>query len=252
MQDGLFFRILRRVNLVMFTLVWVGLIALAGFAVWKHGLPKKVLETDVGYTAPIGPATVTYSLLPAMYGTPFGMQPTTPSIYVYSRSNTYRDAPYFRFGPDGDQIINLLVLDDKGDGHWLFPDNKQEITQRDAVHKGALAAPVPQGSADTRPVIGLVMQVVEGQPKATPAVQPGPDGLPGAYAVKLPTAVYMWKLGAAKAVKLLSVDDVVNSEQVGADRYDIVYKKGKETRAAVYSLPDFEKLSDKALPEAPK
>lgn len=252
MQDGLFFRILRRVNLVMFTFAWIALLAVGGLVVWKEGLPKKIWEKNTEYGVATGPATVTYSLMPQAFTSTAYQPATTPSLYVYSRTNIPSDAPWLAYGPYGaGQVLNLLVVDDKGEGHWLFKSNKQEIVQRDAVFKGTLGAPIPQGLTDVRPVIGIIMVVNEGEPKPVAASLPGAVPLPATPAA-VPTAIYMWKLGAVEAVKLLDIDELVNGEQIGADRYHVVYKKGKETRVAVYSLPAFEKLSDKPMPSAPK
>lgn len=242
MHDGLFFRILRRVNLVMFTLLWIALLAAGGLVVWKEGLPKHLFTKDaeLDYTGPQVNPTPTYSLVPEAFEPPGYQQPTLPSIYVYTRSFISADLPPISLGnPAAGEAVNLLVIDDKGEGHWLFKDNKRVIIRRDAVRKGP-AVPVANGAADQRPILGLVIETAERDANN--------DGILNEYD---PAVIYAWKQGATALVKLLDAHVVVNSEQVSETRWNIVYSEGKETRVAVFSLPDFEKLSDKPLPKAP-
>jgi hypothetical protein len=236
MQDGLFFRVLRRFNTLVLSLAILVAMAFGGYSIWKHGLKWGPFGEPEGGDVPlVSEPLPAYGLTAESFDARGFQYPLAPSLLV--SSNAKASNPYV---PWQSQAANLMVIDDKGEGHWLFKDNNRLIETRDAVHKGE-AVPLPPGAMDTRPVIGLVMTVIDGDANKD-----------GKFDEKDPLAIYAWKQGAGEAVKLLDVDSVVSMEQTGADRYRIVYLKGKESRAAIYALPDFALVADKALPAAPK
>lgn len=238
MQDGLFFRVLRRFNTLVLSLVILGAVALCGYDIWKHGFnwPHIFSQPYEEFGGPVSMpnAGTTYAVLPDY--SPVNLEfPKNTGFYVLSRTSPPLVGPSgVAVGYTAPETVNLMAIGANGEGHWLFKGTKQSIIARDMVREGP--APLVQGypTVDTRPVIAAVMWVCE-----------------DAKSVAKPVA-YLWKKGATEAVKLFEMDEGVGLGQMAEDRYQIVYKKGKETRAAVYSVPDFKLISDKALPEAPK
>lgn len=251
-QDGLFFRVLRRLNMIMLTIIGLTIIVGGGFVGWKYyEHQKKVLADRDAVMGEIysgrlrGEAGVksgdlvveaqNYGTVDTVYG------PNENSIFVLNRvlpPPAGVPEGYPAFGPH--QAVNLMVVDETtGEGRWLFAGTKRLIESRDVVYEGAAVVRSVPGT-DARPVIGLVMIVVDTDTDKD-----------GKLTVKDKPTLYVWRKGTAEAVKLLDVDEAMSYGQLGADRYLIVYKKDKETRSALYSVPEFKLLSGKVLPETP-
>lgn len=239
MQDGLFFRVLRRFNILWVAIAGLIIIVGGGYHVWKnvyirhelfgtHFVPPKAIADKVGG----------YALDPANYGssdTTYG--PWDGAAFTLSRINPLPDSAkpeaFENYIPR--EVVNLMMFDPAtGESFWLFPTNKQTIGARDAVYEGAAKEPAAPG-ADKRPILGMVMTVTDAETNKSGMV-----------------SVYRWLKGSKSAVKLFTADTLLSFGQSGADRYVILYQKGKETHSAVYSLPDFKQLSDKRMPDAPK
>lgn len=251
MQDGLFFRVLRRFNTLVLTLAILGAIALGGIAIWKNhikwsNLFSSASEEMVGQAAPLSAATA-YTMMPdSIYG--------QTGVYEYQRGNGFyilaRGVPPTTLAPAVSisgygyglqEIANVMVVDNNAEGHWLFKGTKRSILTRDAIHQGAQQSATYMGAPDPRPVIGIVMLVIEGDANKD-----------GVFNEKDPLQVTVWKKGATEAVKLLDIGEAVSLGLTDAEHYQVVYKKGKQTRAAAYSVPDFKLISDKVLPDEPK
>ena len=243
-QDGLFFRVLRRFNILWVAIAGLVIIAISGYqlctnAQFRHNLMPNLKSESLPPPAPVAKELSIVSDNFGSADTQYG--PWDGQVLVATRDTPFPDPSepdaFKNYTPS--QAVNVMVFDNKsGKGAWIFPDNNQVITSRDAVYEGAAKANTAPGT-DPRPVVGMVM-IVTAADKAAKAKS----------ADKL--SVYLWTKGAPTAVKLLAADGLQSLGQSGADRYVVVYQKGKETRAAVYSVPEFKKLSDNSLPEAPK
>ena len=249
-QDGLFFRVLRRFNMILLTIIGLSIVIGGGFAAWKycehkHGVrdfypPYPGIYGSSVAVAPPAKADK-FEVDADNYGSPDTVYgPYGGSLFVLNRlMPPPAGAPEEYLGYAPREAVNLMVVDAKtGEGHWLFAGANRVIISRDAVYEGAPVANAMPGK-DTRPVIGMVMAVFEGD---TGAAKPA----------KSTPVFYIWRKGDTQAAKLFAVDEVLSMGQIGADRYMIVYKTGKETKSAIYSVPEFKLLAEKVLPEAPR
>jgi hypothetical protein len=240
-QDGLFFRVLRRFNILWIALLGVLLIAATAYNLCH----QPWLRHHFTPGPQVGSAAIAaggFTVSPASYASQDTQDgPFDDQVFVL---NHVAPAPDFRssegfkdFVPP--YVANVMVFNNKTvEGAWLFPTNKQVIVSRDAVYEGAAKQQMPAAS-DPRPVIGMVMLV---RAKPVKVGETAKDGV----------SFYVWTKGTAAAVKLIAADVAQTFGQVGADRYVILYKKGAETRVATYSVPEFKPLSDKRVPDAPK
>jgi hypothetical protein len=238
-QDGLFFRVLRRFNMILVAIICLALIAFVGWHLYKTPAVRGSL---LGYHHAVAKPLVTkaqVAIQPENYGTPDTIYgPHLNTVLVLNRNMPFptAEAPeaFENYVPR--QALNIMVLDEKtGTGHWLFADNKQIITMRDALYEGeAVARTTP--ATDTRPVLGMVMVVVPDAAAKTAKLQ----------------AIYAWTKQLGTAKKLVDTDEMVSISQTAENRYVVIYRKGPATRSATYSVPDFKLLSDVELPAAPK
>jgi hypothetical protein len=235
MQDGLFFRVLRRFNMVLCTLIALVLLAGAGIVGWSA-----VKEGRLGLfsfkSEPVPAVTkssVKYEVALAPYGSKVTDTTTAGyDIFVLNRTAWPEGAEFYP-GPD---VVNVMDIDpETGSGQWAFKGTARTIIMRDPVRKGDAS-----GGSATGPhsVVALVMWVHDGD-----------IGKDGFFTDKDGISVYVWRLGKTPAVKLLRAEDGISTGQSSATRYNIVYKKGKQTISAVYSVPDFKLVSENVLPE---
>jgi hypothetical protein len=236
MQDGLFFRVLRRFNILIGTVLGLALIAGCGYVGWnivKLGHPWPIEYASVPLQADTVKA-VSYDVSLTSAETP--REPSLSSYYLFALNRTAPPAQgeYYH----ALEVANLMDIDEKtGEGFWLFKGKNRNIVMRDPVRQGDLA----EGAVvDSRPFMGLVMLVVE-QDTNKDGQLTASDG----------TSVYYWKQGTTQAVKLLGAEQSVGGGQMNGKRYSVLYKKGGKTISVLYSLPDFRLISEKTLPDVP-
>ena len=245
-QDGLFFRVLRRFNMIWIAIAGILLIVTTGQLIYKNAIIRHELfgtKYSQFEMLPRGVPAKT-QLRPETFGTPdteYG--PNLNTIMVLSRFGGLPLSPSAvdirNFVPN--RTINIMVLDEKtGDGHWLFPTNNQLIVTRDALYQGAATA-FSTPASDARPVIGMVMAVAEND-----------TAKDGKIVTSEPSALYVWLKGQPSAKKLLALDEMISIGQPSPDRYTVIYRSGNELKSVAYSVPDFKVLSSKVLPAAPK
>ena len=238
--DGLFFRVLRRFNILWFAILGVVVIAVTAYQVYSNPIFREYLVAVVKpVKATVLPAAKPgISVMPETYGSyDTEYAPWGGKVFVAVRNYPLPEpiTPEAMQGYKPAETVNVLVIDAKGgDSVWLFPTNKQVIVSRDSLFEGA-AKGFSKPQTDPRPVIGMVMLVA-------------PDGT----AKTEPSAVYVWTKESGKTVKLFVADKVLSFDQSGADRYLILYEKGTETHVATYALPEFKLISDKRVPDLPK
>jgi hypothetical protein len=236
-QDGLFFRVLRRFNLIIATLLGLALLAGAGFVGWnvvKTGRPYPQPRL-YGPTIPGLPDKAVYDVQLAPAETP--KEATTTfrySLYAMVRGASFEPGEFYR----GPETVNLMDIDSKtGEGHWLFKGTNRNITMRDGVREGDLPE---NATSDSRPLVGLVLWVDENVTDKDKAPT-----------LNRNVSVYYWKNGTAEPVKLLTAEDGVSTGQIDGKRYGIVYKKGGKSISVIYSVPDFKIVAEKTLPDVP-
>lgn len=241
-QDGLFFRVLRRFNIIIGTILGLSLIAVIGWHLYKTPEFRRAVIgqpiVSFPYRHPVAQPDVVIE--PENYGTPdTSYGPHGNTVLVLNRFAPFPTAamPSDFEGYTPKRAINIMVLDEKaGTGHWLFATNKQFIALRDALYQGPVVTHTTPAT-DTRPLLGMVMEV------APDAEKPG---------VSKPEAIYAWTKRLGEAKKLLDVDAMISVDQTAEDRYVVIYRKGKAIKSATYSVPDFKLLSEGDLPAAPK
>jgi len=235
-QDGLFFRIVRRLFLLFGTLISLAILALGGYAGWNFYKTGYLLPTE-----PIPPlALPTTELTSPTYHihlAPFESHTSTPDIsapestdnrlYVLNRESLMPGVDY----PVESEVTNLMLIDLKtGGGKWLFKGTNRNIFARHCVRQGKLDS---NAAVDKRPIVGLVLMVDEKN------INAGADEV---------TSVYYWRLDRPDAVKLLEGVKGIAHGQLETG-YNIVYKKGSKTISVMYSIPDFKVISQTTLPE---
>lgn len=237
MQDGLFFRVLRRFNIVMCTLLALLLLGGLGLAGWKFAT-----EGSLGFYPVLMPSIqmpkelvqkVEYNVSLANFDSPGLDQAVNRyGLFVLNRS---QGPEYYGAG----EAVNVMQIDDDtADGHWAFKGVNRIITMRDAIRKGL---PDASAAVDARPVTGLMMWV-----------QDYDVAKDGARTPKAGVSFYHWALGKTDAVKLLTVQEGLASGQIGSDRYSIVYRKDGKIISAMYALPDFKLITEKTLSDPSK
>ncbi len=123
--------------------------------------------------------------------------------------------------------VNLLIVNtDDASGRWMFPDNSQIILSRDELHST---------DRDVSPVTGLVLTV---------STTGGGE--------KARQSLYHYSIGGGPAVRFLTADSIVTAQQVGFDRYLVVYRNNNKSAAETFSLLDFRSLAQKPLPDIPQ
>lgn len=244
-QDGLFFRVLRRFNIIWVALLGVLLIVGFGYHCWKNPMLRhELLGKPVASTVSLGvlPTAAQEVLDPESFGSETSYYgPDENTVMVLNKYNAVPTAPedYANYVPK--QAINVMVLDQKtGGGQWLFPGKKQIVVSRDALYEGAATTKtVP--ATDLRPAIGMTLGVIDADTDKD-----------GALTTKDTPSLYVWTKGMPAAKKLMVMDEMISVGQYGADRYIVVYRKGKELRTVTYTIPEFTVVADKPLPATPK
>jgi hypothetical protein len=255
-QDGLFFRVLRRFNMILVTVIGLVIIAGAGVAAWNyfvHILPMQEQFRSGFITEPKAavPAAPTDIVVSDDYATPnadynpggyIQVLRRVPGSAQVIRSFSSTD-PYGVAAPSypGVEDVNIMVVDPKsGKGHWLFEGTKRNIVMREAIYEGANKVKTVS-QTDTRPLIGLVFWVVETDTDKD-----------GALTASDAITLCLWLKGETRVTKLMQVDYLLSTSQITADRWLVTYRKGKELHTALYSVPEFQLVADNVLPDAPK
>lgn len=245
-QDGLFFRVLRRCNMVLLTIVLLTALFLMGRSVTFAPMLQFVMTKL--HLAP--PPAVKTTKIAARFDNQADWYPTEnlyPPVQrdkvLYVLRKTIPPEPAaageLALTPTYEDL-NVMIIDEKtGEGRWLFPGRNQRIISRDAIYEGSPPPGAVVGT-DPRPIIALVIHVVEDDTNN--------DGkLTSADEVTL----YLWRKDKPELVKLLSSEGGAGGGLAGPDRYVVNYGKGDKSRVAAYSVPDFKLIYDKELPDAP-
>jgi hypothetical protein len=132
------------------------------------------------------------------------------------------------------QDVNFLVVDDgNAASHWLFRGYDRTILSRDEVH----ASDVADFNAYS-PVVALVLTVLDADTNKGGRI----DG-------KDRESLYFYRVGGAFAVKFFTADHVLATQQVGMDRYLVIYENGDKAAATLFSMIDFKPLFQRPLPD---
>jgi hypothetical protein len=237
-QDSLFFRVLRRFNVIWVALLGLVLIVAGSYDLYAHR-DEILRRSDASVREePIQPLKMERLEVrdAERFPSPGTESAPEPWIYTYGHVTVPEGAPV---GPDDPiETANLMVIDANGTGHWLFADSKRTILRRDVVRRGVPAANTV-AAYDMRPIEGVLILVSEGQSREDKALL-------------RPDALYLWKVNTDKAVKLIGAAHVLSYGQIGEDRYRVVYNDGKNEHVALYTVPEFEKVYDKILPTVPQ
>ena len=132
------------------------------------------------------------------------------------------------------QDVNLLAVDgNDATGHWLLRGTNQKNLSRDELHVSDAA-----DITATSPVIALVLTVAE-------------KDRSGANTGKDRESLCLYRVGAANAVRFFTADRILANQQLGADRYVVIFENGNTAGTDLFSLVDFRVLSAKPLPDIP-
>ena len=137
----------------------------------------------------------------------------------------------------GAQDVNLLIVDDGNvASHWLFRGTDRTILARDEVH----ASDIANYNAYS-PVVALVLTVLDADTNKD-----------GRIDRKNWESLYFYRVGGASAVKFFAADHVLAAQQVGTDRYLVIYENGNKAAAQLFSMVDFKPLAQNPLPDVPE
>ncbi|MDE2182757.1 MAG: hypothetical protein KGJ78_07020 [Alphaproteobacteria bacterium] len=121
--------------------------------------------------------------------------------------------------------VNLLVVDGQtASSHWMFRGNDQTILSTDPLRDDGPMAPV----------IGLVLTVSERIKN---------DGTQ--------ESLYCYRVGGGPAVRFFTAESIMAAQQVGLDRYLVVFRDDGKTSAETFSLVDFKMISKSPVPDLP-
>jgi len=238
-DDNAFFRWLGRINAMLFFIAAACVIVLMG----GNALMWGPMSRDTPTAAEVKSGDDTYTFGGTIGGPSIvtgapsitHLDGTDEGVMVLQRgeSRAYGLSSAARY-EGGD--VNLLLVDLKTmKTRWLFEGVKHDIGQILEVRS---SVPLPQNSAD--PVTALLMPVAaadtNGDGKVTRA-----DG----------DALYLYRVGSAKAVKLFDAKAISGMEQIDSERIAITYYDGKTDHAALLSAKDFRTIADTALSPTP-
>jgi hypothetical protein len=129
----------------------------------------------------------------------------------------------------GAQDVNLLAVNgDSAASHWLFGGASQHILSRDELHASDVA-----NYNETSPVMALVVKIADTDSD------------------KHRESLCFYRVGGGSAVKFFTADRILAGQQVGADRYLVVYENSNVAASALFSIIDLKMLSKKSLPAIP-
>jgi hypothetical protein len=242
-----FFRWVWRFNALLLALGGLFILTMAGWSAfgpsWRPAPPE-------GHFAPVPKGAEkddTYRLSPlgfAAAGESFfalGRWDGAPKVYGLAMMSR-RSPPYTSVN-----AVNLLAIDGtSGAGHWLFRGFSRAVLSEDMIVKPGVkpspANPDVPGQITGRggDVLALVIHTIDADTDKD-----------GALTQKDRQSLYIYRPGSGFATKLIDVDYLLSSEQMGDGRYLVVYERGKTAVAAAYSLPDFKPVSEKPVPSVP-
>ncbi len=243
-DENRFFRFVGRFNTLAIAVVIVG-IAIVAIVLVAYSL---ISPWNNPYTVPVGhfapvPKDAEKNYTYRIESEPLATTGTNERILVlrrwqgepkeYGLADISKVSSYSRSDV---QDVNFLVVDgDSAASHWLFPGYDRSILSKDAVYGARPATNTEQ------PLLAWVIQTVDADTNKDGELTP-----------KDRKSLYVYRVGAGEAVKFLTTDNVLATQQIDADKYLVVYEKGKTATAATFSVPDFKLLSEKPLPNVPK
>lgn len=157
---------------------------------------------------------------------------TSEALFVLRRWRTAaRDANSATAEASAQDVNLLAVSGNDATAHWLLRGTNQRIMSRDELHLSDVTA-----YNETSPVVALVLSVAE---KDRSGANAGRELL------------YIYRVGGRNAVRFFTADHIFANQQIGADRYLVIYENGKTGGTDLFSLVDFRLLSSKPLPDIP-
>jgi hypothetical protein len=238
-DDNRFFRWLGRINAMLFFLAAAGVIVFVGAnaLIWSpmsHDAPAgaeaKNGDDTYAFGGTIGaPSAVTGAASITR------LDDTDEGVMVLQRggSNPYGLESRSRFETSD---VNFLLVDLKTmKNRWLFEGVKRDIGQ---VLEVRSSVPVPQNASD--PVTALLIPVAAADTNGDGKITRADDN-----------ALYVYRVGSAKAVKLFDAKAISGMEQIDSERIAITYYDGKTDHAVLLSARDFKTIADTTLSPTP-
>jgi hypothetical protein len=238
-DDNVFFRWLGRINAILFFLAIVGVIVLmSGETLMSgHSFP----DVPVTAEAKNGDDTYTFG---GTFGGPFvafgepsitHLDGADEGVMVLRRGGP-RYAGFDSVSRFGGGNVNFLLIDLKTmKTRWLFEGVRHDIGRVFEVRSS-----VPVLPASPAPVTALLMPVAEADTNGDGKITQADDH-----------ALYVYRVGSAKAVKLLDAKSVSSMEQIDPDRVVISYYDGKTDHALLLSAKTFTPVADTAVSPTP-
>lgn len=238
-DDNRFFRWLGRINAMLFFLVVVGAIMLVGGEALMWGNPMR--DVPVTAEAKSGDDTYTFS---GTFGGPFvafgepsitHLDGTDEGVMVLRRGRPSY-AGFDSVSRPGGGNVNFLLIDLKTmKTRWLFEGVRRDIGR---VFEVRSSVPVLPASPD--PVTALLMPVAETDTNNDGKITQADDH-----------ALYVYRVGSAKGVKLLDAKSISSVEQIDSDRIVIAYYDGKSDHALLLSARTLAPIADTAVSPTP-
>ncbi len=136
---------------------------------------------------------------------------------------------------------NILAVDQVTvESHWIFKGYNRNITADDLVYESVPSPVPPTPDQVASPAVALVMTVIDADTNKD-----------GELTEKDRKSLYVYRAGAIEAARLLTADLIVSRQQIGRDRYLVIYENGTSAVAATFSLPEFKLVAEKPLPKVP-
>jgi hypothetical protein len=238
-DDNRFFRLLGRVNAVLFFLACCAVLLAVGimFAgeplLRPSGAPYAAVETAGGDTYEFGGnlnLDSDFSTLTRLEGTEEGF------LVLQRDSGGYKHRVSLSRDRGETDNVDVLLFDLRTmQSRWMFRGTGQDIQRAYRIRE---VFPAPEKGVD--PVTALLMPVA--------AKDTNGDGKINSNDAH---ALYLYRPGTARAVKLLDAVLVNDVEQIDSGRVLVLYSDGKADHAAMLSAKDFSVIAQAAVSPNP-
>ena len=233
-----FFKILRRVNSVLFLLVLIGTGASAAWCAWVFAEWRRQFMPDTTVIAAVEDDEAGTGAADLIADLPADLKLGDAETITGTRIQMFRLASV-AYGQDsgrhGEAIRNILLLaDDRPGATWLLPNHDNLILEVDQVR----ARTSDDGA--TPAARALYIQYVAMHEISQAGAETGVLN------------VALSRVDGSNLVRVLDgVAEVVSYEQFDADSLSIAYRRGGELRLARISLDTFATLSDEKAADIP-
>jgi hypothetical protein len=242
MDSNGFFRILNRVNAILF--------ALAGLAIllfiFGNTLQSMLfgMENNVAVVPHAGEnSDVSYEFGNldnvtdnGASGTMSVLTGTNDAMMVLKRGGKQQYGSFSGSGGREEISVNILIVDtETAKSRWLFPGVKRAIGSSFLVR-----AIGPSKTLSDNPVTALLMSVADRDTDGNGTIDSSDA-----------ESLYIYKPGTLSAVKLLDARAISNIVQIDSGKFLVTYYDGKSDRVVIYAVDGFKPLAQGVVAPTP-